>query len=91
MKMALAIGRVLVRIRSSLFREKLRHEINDEIELHLELETRFIKSLLFEMGTLDIWTYATSLFALLAVSGIAVCLPAWRAGSIDPASVLRSD
>jgi predicted permease len=52
---------------------------------------RFISSLLFETGTLDIWIYAGSVFALLAVSSIAVCLPAWRAGSIDPASILRSE
>jgi predicted permease len=53
--------------------------------------TRFIRSLLFETGTLDIWTYAGSVFALLAVSSIAVCLPAWRAGGVDPASILRSE
>ena len=52
---------------------------------------RFIKSLLFETGTLDIWTYAGSLVAFLALSSIAVFLPARRAASLDPASTLRSE
>lgn len=52
---------------------------------------RFIESLLFETGTLDIWTYSGSLFALLAVSIIAAGLPAWRAACIDPARILRSE
>ncbi len=52
---------------------------------------RLIKSLLFETGTLDLWTYAGSLFALLALSSIAVLLPARRAASLDPASTLRSE
>jgi len=52
---------------------------------------RLIKSLLFGTETLDIWTYAGSLFALLALSSFAVLLPARRAASLDPASSLRSD
>jgi predicted permease len=52
---------------------------------------RFIKSLLFETTTLDTWTYAVSLFVLLAVSTIAVFLPARSAGNLDPASLLRTE
>lgn len=52
---------------------------------------RFIQSLLFETGTLDLWTYGGALFALLALSSIAVFVPARRAGNLDPASILRSE
>ena len=52
---------------------------------------RFITALLFQTGTLDGATYAASLLALLVVSSIAVFLPARRACSLDPASILRSE
>jgi hypothetical protein len=52
---------------------------------------RFIESILFETGRIDMWTYAASLLALLAVSSLAVFLPARRAASLDPASTLRSE
>ena len=34
------LASVLVRIRSLLFRERLRHEIDEEIQSHIEFETR---------------------------------------------------
>ncbi len=52
---------------------------------------RLIKSLLFETGTLDLWSYAGSLLALGAVSSIAIWLPARRAGKLDPCSILRNE
>ncbi|HXE13705.1 MAG TPA: FtsX-like permease family protein, partial [Bryobacteraceae bacterium] len=50
-----------------------------------------ITSLLFDTGTLDLWAYGGALFLLLLISAIAAWLPAWRAASVDPASVLRSE
>jgi predicted permease len=50
-----------------------------------------ITSLLFDTGTLDLWAYGGALLLLLLISAIAAWLPAWRAASVDPASVLRSE
>ena len=52
---------------------------------------RFLRSLLFRTGTVDLWTYAASLFALLLLSAIAIWLPARRAAKVDPCSSLRSE
>jgi ABC-type antimicrobial peptide transport system permease subunit len=52
---------------------------------------RLITSLLFGTGALDLWAYGGALFLLLLISAIAAWLPAWRAASVDPASVLRSE
>jgi putative ABC transport system permease protein len=53
--------------------------------------TRLLKSLLFEVGTTDFWSYAAGP-ALLALVAIAACLlPARRAMRVEPAAALRSE
>jgi putative ABC transport system permease protein len=50
-----------------------------------------VQSLLFEVSTRDPATFA-AVGAVLLVCALSACLiPAWRAGSIDPAETLRAD
>ena len=50
---------------------------------------RFLEGLVFEISLADPVAYASASVALLAVSVIAVLVPVRRAGSIDPATLLR--
>ena len=50
-----------------------------------------IASLLFGLSRLDLMTYTGVAVVLLAVSGLACSLPAWRAARVDPAITLRAD
>lgn len=47
--------------------------------------------MLFGISRLDPVTYLGVIGLLLAVSGIACSVPAWRAARIDPAITLRSE
>lgn len=79
-------------IRMVLWRAVMIWMMGSAVGLVLSISlARLIKSLLFQTGALDIWAYVGSLFALLALSSIAVFLPARRAGSLDPATILRSE
>ncbi len=51
--------------------------------------TRFLASLLFHTGTLDLLTFAGMTLLLLAVSTISCLLPAWRASRLNPSQTLR--
>lgn len=53
--------------------------------------TQAIAAMLFGVSRLDPVTYLGVIVLLLAVSGIACSVPAWRAARIDPAITLRSE
>jgi ABC-type antimicrobial peptide transport system permease subunit len=53
--------------------------------------TRYLSSLLFEVGRLDPPTYAAVGAILLAVSLVAGFLPARRATRVDPVTALRQE
>jgi putative ABC transport system permease protein len=48
-------------------------------------------TLLFDISRLDPITYLGVIALLLGVSGIACCIPAWRAARVDPAITLRAE
>jgi len=52
---------------------------------------RLVKSFLYNVPALDLWTYASVLIALPAVGLIAALLPARKAASIQPMQALRED
>ena len=51
--------------------------------------TRVLESMLYEVGTIDAIAFAGASLALLAIGTVAAFVPAWRAGGVDPAMVLR--
>ena len=53
--------------------------------------TRFVKSLLFGVKPVDVWTYAVAAVTLGVVVALAAYLPARRATRIDPTIALRAD
>lgn len=53
--------------------------------------TRLMESLLFGITPLDAVSFAAAPLALLAVAAAACLVPARRAGTVDPAEVLRSE
>jgi putative ABC transport system permease protein len=53
--------------------------------------TQAIITLLFGISRLDPITYGGVIALLLAVSGIACWIPAWRAARVDPAITLRAE
>jgi ABC-type lipoprotein release transport system permease subunit len=53
--------------------------------------TRFISSLLFGVGASDPRTFVGVSVLLVAVALLACVVPAWRAVSTEPASVLREE
>jgi ABC-type antimicrobial peptide transport system permease subunit len=53
--------------------------------------TRFMRGMLFEVGAIDLGTFASAAAALF-VSALAACyFPARRAASIDPMRALRTE
>ena len=55
------------------------------------LLTRVLKSLLFGVGPLDMPTFAGMSVVMLAVALLACYVPAYRASTVDPMHVLRSE
>ena len=53
--------------------------------------TRYLRGMLFGVGTADLLTYASVTFLLCAVALIACFVPAWRAASVDPMQALRTE
>jgi putative ABC transport system permease protein len=51
--------------------------------------SRFTESLVYGIGPRDPATFAGAVLVLVAIAIAAAALPAWRAGSIDPAVTLR--
>jgi ABC-type antimicrobial peptide transport system permease subunit len=52
---------------------------------------RLIKSFLYQVPLLDIWTYVAVAVTLMGVGGIASLLPARSAASIQPVEALRTE
>jgi ABC-type lipoprotein release transport system permease subunit len=50
-----------------------------------------LRALLFETAPAQPWTLAAAATVLAALALLATLHPAWRAGSADPASLLRSE
>jgi putative ABC transport system permease protein len=53
------------------------------------LLTRLLASFLYGVSSIDLIAFAGATGALLAIGAAAAFLPAWRAGTVDPAIVLR--
>jgi len=53
--------------------------------------TRFLRSMLFGVGTADLLTFATVAAVLCVVALFACYLPARRAASVDPMQALRTE
>ena len=53
--------------------------------------TSLLKTFLYGVGTIDPIAFGAASLALLAIGGVAAFLPAWRAGRVDPALVLREE
>jgi ABC-type antimicrobial peptide transport system permease subunit len=53
--------------------------------------TRLLASLLFEVSPTDPWVFGGVPLLLMAVSGLASALPAWRAARVDPLAALREE
>jgi ABC-type antimicrobial peptide transport system permease subunit len=51
--------------------------------------TRFIQTLLFEVGTTDVLTFVGVSLLLTFVAVAACAIPAWRATRVDPLTALR--
>ena len=52
---------------------------------------RLVKSFLYQVQPLDVWTYVAVALALPAIGLTAALLPARRAASIQPMQALRED
>jgi predicted permease len=53
--------------------------------------TRFLRTMLYGVGTTDLATFASVVIVLCAVAAIACYLPARRAAAIDPVQALRTE
>ena len=53
--------------------------------------SRLIQSFLYQVRSLDAWTYVSVLFVLPGIGLIAALLPARKAASIQPMQALRED
>ena len=53
--------------------------------------TRFLRGMLFGVGTTDLVTFTTVAIVLCAVAALACYLPARRAAAMDPAQALRTE
>jgi putative ABC transport system permease protein len=51
--------------------------------------TRLLRSLLFQVGTLDLWAFGSAVVLLSAVALAACLIPARRASQVDPMVSLR--
>jgi predicted permease len=52
---------------------------------------RSLRVLLYGVAPADAWTYAVALTLVFAAAAIAALLPAWRAGRLDPHTLLRRE
>jgi ABC-type antimicrobial peptide transport system permease subunit len=52
---------------------------------------RLVKSFLYQVQPLDVWTYVAVALALPAIGLMAALLPARKAASIEPMQALRED
>jgi len=52
---------------------------------------RLIRSCLYNVQPLDVWTYAAVLLALPIIGSIATLVPARKAASIQPMQALREE
>ena len=52
---------------------------------------RLLSSFLYHVSPIDPLSLAAATVGLLAVGVVAALLPAWRAGRLDPAAVLREE
>ena len=53
--------------------------------------TRLMASLLYGVGTFDLWTIASVSALMMAVTILASAVPAWRATAVDPSLALRAE
>ncbi len=53
--------------------------------------TRYMSSVLFEVGTTDVLTFATVSVVMLGIALLACFVPARRAATLDPATTLREE
>jgi ABC-type antimicrobial peptide transport system permease subunit len=53
--------------------------------------TRALRSQLYQVEALDVWSWTGALLALAVVLMIAVFRPAYRAAHVDPVTALRAD
>jgi len=53
--------------------------------------SRLVKSFLYQVKTLDVWTYAGVALLLLLVGSLAAFVPARRAASVEPVEALRDE
>ncbi len=53
--------------------------------------TRYMSSVLFEVGTTDVLTFATVSLVMLGIALLACFVPARRAATLDPAMTLREE
>jgi putative ABC transport system permease protein len=90
-RMALGSGRA--QIRTGVLREGLTLAGLGLIEgaIAAGLLARFLQSLLFDVTTLDVVTFATTAVVLAAVAAAASWLPAFRATQVDPNVALRAN
>jgi predicted permease len=89
----MAIGATRPQIVSTVLREGLRISVYGigAGTLAALLLTRFLRSLLYEIGATDTTTFATVIALVLTIAVLATAFPAWRAARIDPAKSLRVD
>jgi putative ABC transport system permease protein len=53
--------------------------------------TRFVASLLYDVGANDPVVFGAAVLLLMAVAALACWLPAWRAAKVDAMVALRSE
>ncbi len=53
--------------------------------------TRYMSSVLFEVGTTDVLTFATVSLVMFGIALLACFVPARRAATLDPATTLREE
>jgi putative ABC transport system permease protein len=53
--------------------------------------TRLLRGLLFEIEPTEISIFASIAAAIVAVTGVAGYIPAWRASRVDPMTALRHE
>jgi len=53
--------------------------------------TRLMRSLLYHVSPVDLWTYAAATLAIIAIASLATYVPSRRAASVDPVHALRAE